>query len=170
MASEKTGANGSSDPCPAARPDAAAAGSPPPPPPSPLQQQQQQQQPPQQHKHPGRQQQPQRGAKVQSLQKPATVTASAPPAQMPPVAARPKVVLMQKDAAAFRSIVVRMQRVVSDRRAGANTSGRALAAQAMYERKQYKKGLKTAEAILKKYPEHGGATRAVPFGASAACS
>lgn len=26
----------------------------------------------------------------------------------------------------------------------------------MYETRQYKKGLKLAEGILKKYPEHGG--------------
>jgi hypothetical protein len=35
--------------------------------------------------------------------------------------------------------------------------------QKSYETKQYKKGLKAADAILKKFPEHGGKVKQFPI-------
>ena len=57
-------------------------------------------------------------------------------------------VLPQKEAAVFKTIVVRL---VSWR----HCCHLMHFWQKFYETKQYKKGLKAADSILKKYPEHG---------------
>jgi len=71
--------------------------------------------------------------------------------------------LPMKEANLFRQIIVRAAAVTAWRRTPwghalicARAVGGRAGRQKFYENKQYKKGIKAADAILKKFPDHGG--------------
>ena len=70
----------------------------------------------------------------------------------------PAVVLPPKENAIFKQIAVRRSELFGC--AVILLVGRAV--QKFYETKQYKKGLKAADLILKKFPDHGGKLRPLP--------
>ena len=73
----------------------------------------------------------------------------------------PAVVLPPKENAIFKQIAVRRSELFGC--AVILLVGfTSRAVQKFYETKQYKKGLKAADLILKKFPEHGGKLRPLP--------